>query len=219
MVVWASAGLPSSAARRLGHGQGRLRRQRREVRHQRAMTHARRPHGRRGEDASARRRAQPSQPSRQRALARDRALDAVAAAPADRVKIIAEVKRASPSRGHSPTIPDPAAQAGPTSRRGAAPSRAHRGPPIRGSLADLEAVKAAVGLPVLRKDFIATVPGARGARVGGRPRAPHRRGARAGRSSRDLHALARELGMTPLVETHSADEVSRAADIGAGSSA
>ena len=31
----------------------------------------------------------------------------------------------------------------------------------------------------------------------------------------ELHALITELGMTPLVETHSADEVSRAVDLGA----
>jgi indole-3-glycerol phosphate synthase len=63
-------------------------------------------------DASERRTARSLDQVEREALARPPALDAVAAlAPADRVKIIAEVKRASPSRGQLATIVDPAALA------------------------------------------------------------------------------------------------------------
>ena len=63
-------------------------------------------------DASERRAARSLQQVEADALARPPALDAVAAlAPADRVKIIAEVKRASPSRGALADITDPAALA------------------------------------------------------------------------------------------------------------
>jgi hypothetical protein len=85
------------------------------------------------------------------------ALDALAAlAPADRVKIIAEVKRASPSRGDLASIPDPALQAALRAGGASAISVLTEGRKFKGSLADLEAVKSRVRLPVLRKDFIAT---------------------------------------------------------------
>jgi indole-3-glycerol phosphate synthase len=92
------------------------------------------------------------------ALARPAAKDALSfLAPADRVKIIAEVKRASPSRGALAEIPDPAHQAALYETGGAsAISVLTEERRFGGSLADLEAVTARVSLPVLRKDFIAT---------------------------------------------------------------
>jgi indole-3-glycerol phosphate synthase len=135
------------------------------------------------EDASARRSVRSLATVEAAAFARDHALDAVSLlAPAERVRIIAEVKRASPSRG---------------------------------PLADIEAVKAAVGLPVLRKDLITDPYQVFEARAAGADIvlpivAALEQGALA-----ELHALAGELGMSTLVETHSADEVSRALDIGA----
>ena len=72
------------------------------------------------------------------------------------MKIIAEVKRSSPSRGALADIPDPAALAAQYELGGAsAISVLTEGRKFGGSLADLEAVRAAVSLPVLRKDFIA----------------------------------------------------------------
>ena len=60
------------------------------------------------EDADNRAAAKPLADVERAALAQSRALDALAAlAPADRVKIIAEVKRASPSRGAPAALPPP----------------------------------------------------------------------------------------------------------------
>uniref|UniRef100_UPI000377E8A9 indole-3-glycerol phosphate synthase TrpC n=1 Tax=Microbacterium yannicii TaxID=671622 RepID=UPI000377E8A9 len=110
------------------------------------------------EDAERRATSRPLATVEAAALAQRPALDALAAlAPSDRVRIIAEVKRASPSRGDLAEIPDPALQARRYEEGGAAAiSVLTEGRRFKGSLADLEAVRDAVGLPVLRKDFIAT---------------------------------------------------------------
>ena len=72
------------------------------------------------------------------------------------MKIIAEVKRASPSRGALAEIPDPAALAVSYQQGGAAAiSVLTEGRRFGGSLDDLEQVRDAVEIPVLRKDFIA----------------------------------------------------------------
>ncbi|MCR2800807.1 MULTISPECIES: indole-3-glycerol phosphate synthase TrpC [unclassified Microbacterium] len=142
------------------------------------------------------------------------ALDALA--PADRVRIIAEVKRASPSRGDLAAIPDPAHQASLYETGGAsAISVLTEGRRFKGSLADLEAVKAAVSVPVLRKDFIATPYQVLEARASGADLVLLIVAALEQPLLAQLHALVLELGMTPLVETHSLDEVHRAADVGA----
>lgn len=71
------------------------------------------------------------------------------------VAVIAEVKRASPSRGHLAWIPDPAAHAGAYAAGGAAAISVLTEPVhFHGTLADLAAVTAAVRVPVLRKDFL-----------------------------------------------------------------
>lgn len=169
------------------------------------------------EDAEARARTRPLATVEQLALAQPAARDALAAlAPADRVKIIAEVKRASPSRGDLADIPDPAHQAGLYETGGAsAISVLTEGRRFKGSLADLEAVKASVSLPVLRKDFIATPYQVLEARASGADLVLLIVAALEQQLLAELHDLVLELGMTPLVETHSLDEVHRAADIGA----
>ena len=165
-------------------------------------------------DAERRSQSRPLAVVERDALARPAAKDALSyLAPADRVKIIAEVKRASPSRGALAEIPDPAHQAALYETGGAsAISVLTEERRFGGSLADLEAVTARVSLPVLRKDFIATryqVLEARADLVllivaGLEPDV-----------LRDLYGFILELGMTPLVETHSAEELEAAIDLGA----
>ncbi|MDD7929607.1 indole-3-glycerol phosphate synthase TrpC [Microbacterium thalli] len=169
------------------------------------------------EDAEARAADRPLAVVERDALAQAPARDAlVALAPAERVRIIAEVKRASPSRGDLADIPDPALQASRYEEGGASViSVLTEGRRFKGSLADLEAVKAAVSLPVLRKDFIATPYQVLEARASGADLVLLIVAALEQPLLEQLHAMVLELGMTPLVETHSLDEVHRAADVGA----
>ena len=169
------------------------------------------------EDAETRAAVRPLADVEREALAQAPARDALAAlVPAERVKIIAEVKRASPSRGDLAAIPDPALQARLYEEGGAsAISVLTEGRRFKGSLADLEAVKASVSVPVLRKDFIATPYQVLEARASGADLVLLIVAALEQPLLAQLHELVLQLGMTPLVETHSADEVSRAADVGA----
>lgn len=143
--------------------------------------------------------------------------DAVTAlAPAAHIKVIAEVKRASPSRGDMSDIADPAALAVTYQAAGAsAISVLTEGRRFKGSLADLDAVRAAVDVPVLRKDFIATDYQVLEARAHGADIVLLIVAALEPAELNRLFALTASLGMTALVETHSADEVSRAVDVGA----
>ena len=152
------------------------------------------------------------------ALARPAAIDALAAlAPSSRVRIIAEVKRASPSRGALADIPDPAALAVSYQTGGAsAISVLTEKRKFGGSLADLEAVRGAVSIPVLRKDFIAEPYQVFEARAAGADIVLLIVAALDQVTLANLFDLTSALGMAVLVETHSADEVSRALDIGAG---
>ena len=169
------------------------------------------------EDAQERALARPLAAVERLALDQAPARDALALlAPAAHVKIIAEVKRASPSRGDLAAIPDPARQARLYEEGGAsAISVLTEGRRFKGSLADLEAVKAAVELPVLRKDFIATPYQVLEARAAGADLELLIVAALEQARLAELHELVLELGMSPLVETHSLDEVHRAADVGA----
>jgi indole-3-glycerol phosphate synthase len=169
-------------------------------------------------DASERRASRTLAEVEASALARPAAIDALAAlAPASRVRIIAEVKRASPSRGVIADIPDPAALAVSYETGGAAAiSVLTEGRRFGGSLADLEAVRDAVLLPVLRKDFIAEPYQVFEARAAGADLVLLIVAALDQVTLVRLFELTSQLGMAVLVETHSADEVSRALDIGAG---
>ncbi|MGB4138047.1 MAG: indole-3-glycerol phosphate synthase TrpC [Microbacterium sp.] len=169
------------------------------------------------EDAERRALTRPLAEVERDALARPAARDVLAAlAPAERVKIIAEVKRASPSRGALAAIPDPAHQASLYEQGGAsAISVLTEERRFGGSLADLEAVTARVSLPVLRKDFLATPYQVLEARAAGADLALLIVAGLEPRVLRELYALILELGMTPLVETHDAEELERAIDLGA----
>jgi len=170
------------------------------------------------EDAERRRTERPLAEVEAEALARPAALDALTAlAPADRVKIIAEVKRASPSRGSLAAIPDPAALAVSYETGGAsAISVLTEERRFHGSLADLEAVRDAVSIPVLRKEFVTDPYQVFEARAAGADLVLLIVAALDQRRLTELHELITQLGMTSLVEAHSADELSRALDTGAG---
>ena len=145
-------------------------------------------------------------------------LDALTAlSPTDSVKIIAEVKRASPSRGDLADIPDPAQLAVSYERGGAsAISVLTEGRKFKGSLDDLVDVRSAVAIPVLRKDFISIPYQVFEARAAGADLALLIVAALDQRTLTELYTLITELGMTALVETHSAEELERALDLGAG---
>jgi indole-3-glycerol phosphate synthase len=145
------------------------------------------------------------------------ALDARAALQrTNTVKVIAEVKRASPSRGILASIPDPALLARQYALGGAAAiSVLTEERRFGGTLADLDAVRKAVDIPVLRKDFIAEPYQVFEARAAGADLVLLIVAALDDPTLHALHSLILDLGMTPLVETHDADEVRRAVDVGA----
>ena len=168
-------------------------------------------------DASERRSARSLADVESAALDRAPALDALnALAPRDRVHIIAEIKRASPSRGALAEITDPAALASAYQLGGAsAISVLTEGRRFGGTLADLEAVRDVASVPILRKDFIADPYQVFEARAAGADLVLLIVAALEQKMLVELSSLIKELGMTPLVETHSAEEVGRAVDIGA----
>lgn len=168
-------------------------------------------------DAARRRELRPLANVERDALARPAAIDAHAALQHDAtVKIIAEIKRASPSRGELAAIHDPTTLARQYARGGAsAISVLTEERRFGGSLADLEAVRGAVDIPVLRKDFIAEPYQVFEARAAGADLVLLIVAALDDDLLRRLHSLILDLGMTPLVETHDADEVRRAVDLGA----
>jgi len=132
------------------------------------------------------------------------------------VSVIAEVKRSSPSKGPLADIPDPAALAAAYEAGGAAvvsvlTERRRFG----GSLDDLRAVRARVGIPVLRKDFIVTPYQLWEARAAGADLVLLIVAALDQPLLESLHAEALSLGLTPLVEVHGEDEVERAVAAGA----
>ena len=168
------------------------------------------------EDAQTRREHRPLAKVEAEAIARPQALDALEALhPTDHIRVIAEVKRASPSRGDLAEIPEPQALAAQYEAGGASVvSVLTEQRKFKGSLADLEAVRKAVSIPVLRKDFIGDEYQIFEARAAGADLVLLIVAALPQRVLVRLHALIRELGMTPLVEAHSADEVARAVDLG-----
>lgn len=125
--------------------------------------------------------------------------------------VIAEVKRRSPSKGALADIPDPAALAAAYERGGAAAiSVLTEERRFGGSLDDLRAVRAAVDLPILRKDFIVETYQLVEARAAGADLALLIVAALDDDTLRRLHDEAQELGLTVLVETHDEAEVERA---------
>jgi indole-3-glycerol phosphate synthase len=151
------------------------------------------------------------------ALAQKPALNALDfLSPAEHIKVIAEVKRASPSRGDLAAISDPAALAVTYAANGASTiSVLTEGRKFKGSLDDLRAVRAAVNVPVLRKDFIAEKYQILEARAAGADVVLLIVAALDQPLLAELNAFALSLGLTVLVETHSREELHRALDINA----
>ena len=132
------------------------------------------------------------------------------------VKIISEVKRSSPSKGALADIPDPAALASMYEAGGASVvSVLTEQRRFHGSLADLDAVRAAVDIPVLRKDFIVTPYQIHEARAHGADLVLLIVAALEQSALVSLLERTRSLGMEALVETHSCLEALRALEAGA----
>ena len=131
-------------------------------------------------------------------------------------RVIAEVKRASPSAGAIRAGLDAPAQALAYAQAGAAAiSVLTDGPGFGGSLADLAAVRAAVAVPLLRKDFVLDAYQLLEARAHGADAALLIVAALDdGRLRRLLDACA-GLGLAALVEVHDEAEASRALAAGA----
>lgn len=130
------------------------------------------------------------------------------------LKVIAEIKRASPSKGHLAPIADPAGLGGLYESAGAsAISVLTEQRSFLGSLDDLDAVRSAVSVPILRKDFIANEYQVLEARAHG---ADIVLLIAAGLDSAlliRLKSLIESLGMTAFIETHNQEEVEFAASI------
>lgn len=132
------------------------------------------------------------------------------------LSVIAEVKRRSPSKGDLSQIADPAALARAYAEGGAtAISVLTEERRFSGSLDDLTAVREAVDVPVLRKDFMVGEYQLWEARARGADIVLLIVAALDDEHLASLMALAGQLGMTCLVEVHDEAEATRAVDLGA----
>ena len=135
------------------------------------------------------------------------------------VRLIAEAKRASPSRGVLRRDYDPVALALTYAQNGAAAvSVLTDGPYFGGSLEDLSRVKEALAphrLPVLRKDFILDPYQIYEARAAGADAVLLIAAVLEGGRLKELLQVARELWVQCLVEVHDAPQVHRALEAGA----
>jgi indole-3-glycerol phosphate synthase len=142
------------------------------------------------------------------------ALDAYGALLGEQMKVIAEVKRSSPSKGELSTITDPASLAEQYQEAGASViSVLTEERRFKGSLADLAAVRARVTIPILRKDFMVDEYQFFEARAYGADVVLLIVAALSKSQLRDFYDVATELGMASLIEVHTADELERALEI------
>jgi indole-3-glycerol phosphate synthase len=153
---------------------------------------------------------------RARAAATPPARDFAAALAAPGLQVIAEVKRRSPSAGILAADLDPVAQAGRYAAGGAAAisvltERDH----FDGSLDDLIAVRAAVDLPVLRKDFLVHPAQVWEARASGADAVLLIAAVLDDALLGSLLAVTAGAGMAALVEVHDPAEAARAVAAGA----
>jgi indole-3-glycerol phosphate synthase len=168
------------------------------------------------EDVASRQEALPLDAVKELAAAVPAAIDGLAALKAPGVGVIAEVKRSSPSKGSLATIDDPAALAREYEAGGARMiSVLTEQRRFAGSLDDLDAVRAAVRVPVLRKDFVIGSYQVHEARAHGADVVLLIVAALDQNTLTGLRERIESLGMTALVEVHTEDEASRALDAGA----
>lgn len=132
------------------------------------------------------------------------------------VAIIAEIKKASPSKGVLANQFDPSAIASAYQRGGAAAlSVLTDAEHFQGSLCDLESARASVLLPVLRKDFTIDEYHVHEAAAHGADAILLIAAALDLEQLRRFRELAEEYRMAALVEVHDEDELSLAIDSGA----
>lgn len=153
---------------------------------------------------------------KRRAAAAPAPRDVMAALRAPGIGVIAEVKRRSPSRGELASIADPAdlaaSYAGGGARVISVLTEQRR---FGGSLADMAAVRAAVDIPVLRKDFVVTPYQVHEARAYGADVVLLIVAALEQNALDALLDRVQSLGMTGLVEVHTEEEADRALEAGA----
>ncbi len=154
---------------------------------------------------------QPLATMRRAAASADQPRDFAAALRAPGIGLIAEVKRASPSKGTLRPDLDPETQAATYTGNGAAAISVLTDERFfRGSLADLRAVRNTVSIPVLRKDFVLDPYQVYQARAYGADAILLIVAALEDRALCDLQTLAHNLGMVALVEVHDRAELDRA---------
>ena len=134
----------------------------------------------------------------------------------ERLAVISEVKRRSPSKGDLFADLDPAVLARAYESGGASCLSVLTDQEFFGGSADdLRAARAACGLPVLRKDFTVCAHDVADARLMGADCVLLIAAALPPGLLRDLHELATELGLDVLVEVHDEHELGQAMSIGA----
>jgi indole-3-glycerol phosphate synthase len=142
------------------------------------------------------------------------ALDAHSFLSRSEMNVIAEVKRSSPSKGNLAPITDPAALAEKYQEAGAAAvSVLTEQRRFGGSLADLDAVRSRIEIPVLRKDFMVDEYQFLEARAHGADIVLLIVAALSKSQLKDFYDLATELGMASLIEVHTQSELESAMDI------
>lgn len=130
------------------------------------------------------------------------------------MKVIAEVKRASPSKGSLSPIADPAELAKKYEVAGASViSVLTEQRRFNGTLADLRTVSQKVDIPVLRKDFMIDEYQFFEARAAGADAILLIVAALSKHQLKDFYDIASELKMAALIEVHTADELERAIEI------
>jgi indole-3-glycerol phosphate synthase len=130
--------------------------------------------------------------------------------------LIAEVKRASPSAGVIVEDVNPSVLARGYQAGGAAAVSVLTEPRhFQGSLADLQAVRSSVSIPVLRKDFLIHPSQVIEARASGADAVLLIVAALSDPQLRALLEAARDVGLATLVETHSDEDLRRAVESGA----